>query len=75
VSNGPVTRRNEKADREYQVEIQPSPVPDAAQRQKRAISLALKAASRGDAESYHEVAQSPKCSSYHVLPRSLSYRE
>ena len=47
---GPCWQRGQDADEvaEFQVELLPSPVADAAQRLKRAISMALRAAFRGD---------------------------
>ncbi len=62
---GPCWQRGQDAGEvaEFQVELLPSPVADAAQRLKRAISLALQAASRGDDSAQSDVSPAPNSSS------------
>ena len=55
-------RDHEKPEAEFLVEMQPSPVSDAAQRLKRAISLPLQAAARAGGPTQPDISQTPKVS-------------
>ncbi len=62
VSNEYMASKQEETDAEFQVEIHPSSVSDAAQRLKRAITLALLAAARTGEPTQSDLSQTPKAS-------------
>jgi len=59
---GGSTGKPGKGLEEFQVEIQHSPVSNAAQRLKRAIALALQAAARAADSPQPDISQTPKAS-------------